>query len=124
MLLIRRASVRASRTGSPLTATITSPDLMPAFAAGLPACGSATRAPSARFRPRLSAISAGDRGGRECDTARAAGRREDRGIDADHIAVDVEGRPAGIALVHRCVDLDEVVIGAGADVAAARLTQA
>ena len=29
----------------------------------------------------------------------AAGRREDRGIDADHVAVDVERRAAGIALV-------------------------
>ena len=54
------------------------------------------------------------------DADRAAGRREDRGVDADHVAVDVEGRAAGIALVHRRVDLDEVVIGAGADVAAAR----
>ena len=50
----------------------------------------------------------------------AAGRREDRGVDADHVAVDVEGRAAGIAAVDRRVDLDEVVIGAGADVAAAR----
>ena len=57
---------------------------------------------------------------REGDADRAARRREDRGVDADHIAVDVEGRAAGIALVHRRVDLDEVVIGAGADVAAAR----
>ena len=44
----------------------------------------------------------------------------DRGVDADHIAVDVERRAAGIAFVDRRVDLDVVVIGAGADVAAAR----
>ena len=55
----------------------------------------------------------------EGDADRAAGRREDRGVDADHLAVDVEGRAAGIALVDRRVDLDEIVIGAGADVAAA-----
>ena len=59
-------------------------------------------------------------GNGEGDADRAAGRREDRGVDADHIAVDVEGRAAGIALVDRRVDLDEVVIRAGADVAAAR----
>ena len=34
------------------------------------------------------------------------------------VAVDVEGRPAGIALVDGRVDLDVVVIGTGADVAA------
>jgi len=38
------------------------------------------------------------------------------------IAFGVESRPAGIAFVDRRVDLDEVVIGAGADVAAARRT--
>ena len=37
---------------------ITSPDLRPAFAAGLPACASATSAPVALSRPRLSAMSA------------------------------------------------------------------
>src|SRR5207302_1548053 len=58
MLLMRRASVRASGTGSPLSDTITSPDLMPALAAGLPSCGSATSAPLACFMPRLSAMSA------------------------------------------------------------------
>ena len=56
----------------------------------------------------------------EGDADSAAGRREDRGVDADHVAVDVEGRAAGIALVDGRIDLDEVVIGAGADVAAAR----
>ena len=56
----------------------------------------------------------------EADADRAAGRREDRGVDADHVAVDVEGRTAGITLVDRRIDLDVVVVGAGADVAAAR----
>ena len=55
----------------------------------------------------------------EGDADVAARRREDRGVDADHLAVEVEGRAAGIAAVHRRVDLDEVVVGAGADVAAA-----
>ena len=56
----------------------------------------------------------------EADADRAARRREDRGVDPDHVAADVEGRAAGIALVHRGVDLDEVVIRTRADVAAAR----
>src|SRR5262249_60790056 len=42
----------------PLTAVITSPAAMPALAAGLLACGSATSAPCDFLRPRLSAISA------------------------------------------------------------------
>ena len=33
----------------------------------------------------------------EADADRAARRRKDRGVDADHVAVDVEGRAAGIA---------------------------
>ena len=37
---------------------MTSPDTMPALAAGLSGCGSLTRAPSAFLRPRLSAMSA------------------------------------------------------------------
>ena len=41
------ARSRASLTGVPLTAVITSPAWMPALAAGLSACGSATSAPSA-----------------------------------------------------------------------------
>src|SRR6516225_2245794 len=38
--------------------SITSPLMIPALAAGLPACGSTTSAPALVFRPRLSAISA------------------------------------------------------------------
>ena len=56
--LIRLARSRAFLTGWPFTAVITSPDWMPAFTAGLSTCGSATRAPSAFLRPRLSATSA------------------------------------------------------------------
>ena len=119
---------------------------MPALAAGPLACGSATSAPSAflrseavgdigRHRLNLDADpAAADRalvlelgddalhgGGRnrERDADAAARRRIDRGVDADHLAFGVEGRAAGIALVHRRVDLDEIVIWAVADVAAA-----
>src|SRR5499427_3777495 len=52
------ARSRASLTALPLTAVITSPERTPAFAAGLPACGSVTSAPSVPFMPRLSAMSA------------------------------------------------------------------
>ena len=58
MAPICRARSRASLTAWPLTAVITSPESMPALAAGLPACGSATSAPSLAFMPRPSAISA------------------------------------------------------------------
>src|SRR5450631_3659558 len=51
------ARSRASLTGLPSTAVMTSPASMPAFLAGLSACGSATSAPSAFLRPRLSAMS-------------------------------------------------------------------
>ena len=56
----------------------------------------------------------------EADADRAARRRVDRRVDADHLAVHVEHRAAGIAAVDRGVGLDEVVIGAGIDVARAR----
>ena len=59
-------------------------------------------------------------GDSESNTDRAAGGREDRGVDADDITVDIKGRAAGIPFVDRRIDLDEVVIGTGADVAAAR----
>ena len=52
-----RASSRASLTVSPLTAVITSPDSIPALAAGPSFWGSATNAPFACFKPMLSAIS-------------------------------------------------------------------
>ena len=63
-----------------------------------------------------SADAAGDREG---DADIAARGREDRGVDADHLAVEVERRTTGVAAVHRRVDLDEVVIRTGADIAAA-----
>ena len=56
----------------------------------------------------------------EADADAAARRREDRGVDAHHLAFGVEGRAAGIAVIDRRVDLQEVVIGPGADVASAR----
>ena len=60
----------------------------------------------------------GDVGGDgEADAHRTAGGREDRRIDADHTAIDVEGRTARVAPVDRRVDLDEVD-EAVADVAA------
>ncbi|GAV36779.1 hypothetical protein ROTAS13_04467 [Roseomonas sp. TAS13] len=55
----------------------------------------------------------------EADADRAAAGREDGGVDADHRAVLGEERATGIAAVDRGIDLQEVVIGAGADVAAA-----
>ena len=54
----------------------------------------------------------------EANADRAAGRGEDRSVHADHVAVHVEGRTAGITLVDGRDDLDEVVIRAVADVAA------
>jgi hypothetical protein len=80
--------------------------------------------PAARDRSLVAQLSnhAFDRVGRNGKgyPHRTAGGREDRGIDADHVAVDVESRAAGIAFVDRRVDLDEIVIRAGADVAATR----
>src|SRR3954454_18352339 len=57
-------------------------------------------------------------GDRECDAHAAAGRRIDRGIDAHHLALGVEGRATGVALVNGRVDLNEIVVGAIADIAA------
>ena len=141
------ARSRASLTGLPSTAVMTSPASMPAFTAGLfalrfgdqrafrllqaEAVGDILRHrldlhadPAARDRAVVLELADhaldGVGGDREGDADRTARRREDRGVDADHIAFGVEGRTAGIALVHRRVDLDEIVIGAGADVAAAR----
>ena len=52
----------------------------------------------------------------EGDTDIAAGGREDGGVHADHLAIEIEGRTARIAAVHRRIDL-QIVVGAGADVA-------
>src|SRR5262245_10646731 len=51
----------------------------------------------------------------EADSDRASGRRKDRGVHAQHVAVGVEGGAAGIAAVDWRVDLD-VVLTAAADV--------
>ena len=51
------------------------------------------------------------RGDREADADRAAGGRDDGRVDADHLAIHVEQRPARIAAVDRGVGLDEVVVG-------------
>ena len=56
----------------------------------------------------------------EADADRAARGREDRGVDADHLAVHVEHRSARIAAVDRGIGLEEIVIGAGIDLARAR----
>src|SRR5262249_58768426 len=56
----------------------------------------------------------------KADADRAAGRRNDRRIDADHLAVEVEQRTAGIAAIDGGVGLDVVVVGTGIDVAVAR----
>src|SRR5262249_37489171 len=45
--------------------------------------------------------------------------REDRGVHSDDVAAHVKGRTTGIALIHRRVDLDIVVIRARTDVAVA-----
>ena len=125
---------------------IVSPRLMPALAAGPSSSASATSAPlapsdrgvgdlaghrldlhadeAARDRAVLLAATSTTCStvvgrDREGDADIAARRRVDRGVHADDLALQVEGRAAGIAAVHRRVDLQEVVIGAGADVAAA-----
>ena len=68
-------------------------------------------------------IDDGDRavgGHREADADRAAGRRDDRGVDADHFAVEVEQRSAGIAAIDGGVGLNVIVVRPRIDVAVAR----
>ena len=60
------------------------------------------------------------RGDGEAKADAAAGRREDRGVDADDLAVHVEQRAARVAAVDGGVGLDVVVERTGVDVAAAR----
>ena len=55
----------------------------------------------------------------KADADRTARRRQDGGVNADDLAVHVEQRAAGIALVDGRICLDIVVVGAGIDVAAA-----
>ena len=53
----------------------------------------------------------------EADADRAAGRRDDRRVHADHLPVHVEQRSARIAAIDGGVGLEEIVIGPGIDVA-------
>ncbi len=57
------------------------------------------------------------RGNGEPDPDRSARRRINRGVDADHLAVKVEGRSAGVAAVDRRIDLQEIVVRSLIDVA-------
>ena len=134
-------------TSSSPTLMIVSPVLMPAASAGDFVGHIGDERTLLARRPRLSAMSsvtgwictpsqprvtaplslrlattscAVEAGNGEADADAAARRRVDRGVDADDIAFEIEGGTAGIAAVDRGVDLQEVVIGAGADVAAAR----
>jgi len=56
---------------------------------------------------------------RKTDADASARGREDRGVDADDLAFLVEGGAARVAVIHRGVNLQEIVIGPRADVAAA-----
>ena len=142
-----RGRSRISLMSLPSNLTMTSPASMPAGLAGPLSSMPATSAPRAGLMPRLSAMSSvtcwmrtpsqprrvspnsrswsitahrGLRRHREADADRAARRRDDRGVDADHLAVQVEQRAARIAAVDGGVGLDVVVVGAGIDVAVAR----
>ena len=81
--------------------------------------------------PRLAELAEliddGDRGvrrHRKADADRAAGRRDDRGVDADDVAVEVEQRAAGIAAIDGGVGLNVIVVRARIDVAVARRNDA
>ena len=53
----------------------------------------------------------------EADADRAAGRRDDGRVHADDLAVHIEQRTAGVAFVDGCIGLQEIIVGAGVDVA-------
>ena len=118
----------------PSTLRITSPVLMPAFSAGPPSMTWPTSAPRGRSRPKASAncaftswictpmrprvtlpvldellahvVGHVDRDGeRQAHVAAAAA--VDLRVDADHFAVEIEQRAAGVARIHRHVGLDE-----------------
>ena len=55
---------------------------------------------------------------READADVAARRPDDRGVDADQLAAQVDERAAGVAGVDRGVGLDELLVAVGADPAA------
>jgi len=73
----------------------------------------ATPSQPRRSSPKLPELidDAGNRLGRyrKAEADRAAGRRNDQRVDADHIALEVEQRTAGIAAIDRRVGLDVVV---------------
>ena len=130
----------------PSIATIRSDSFSPARAAGLPArdvgdqraggnakpqrlgdLGRHRLQPGAEPRPlhRLAAaLGGGDHdahhvgGDRKADALRAAGAREDRGVDADELAGHVDQRAAGIAGVDRGIGLDEELVVGDADLRA------
>ena len=54
----------------------------------------------------------------------SARRRENRRIDADHLTLGIESGTARIAPVDRRIDLQEVIVGPGANVAPARRNDA
>ena len=54
----------------------------------------------------------------KADANRTAGRAEDCRIHANHAAIPRKERTAGIALIDRRIHLDEIIIGASANVAA------
>src|SRR5581483_4148654 len=81
--------------------------------------------------PRLAVLAKlvehGQRGiGRhgKTDADRAAGRRDDRRVDADDFAVEIEQRATGIAAVDGGVGLNVVVVRTRLDVAVARRNNA
>src|SRR5204862_3340982 len=80
-----------------------------------PPTGHSTLVPELRHDRAHGARRDGER-----NADRAARGGEYRGVDADDVAVHVKGRPAGVAFVHRRVDLDEIVVGTRADVTPAR----
>ena len=135
-----RGRRRISLTSLPSKLTITSPALMPDLAAGPPGVTLATSAPcwslQAHAFGRSSSMmfwmrtpsqprrvlpnfrrSVDDRLGQRLDGMAKPMPIEppdgeiDRRVDADHLAVHVEQRAAGIAAVDRGVGLDEVVVG-------------
>lgn len=56
---------------------------------------------------------------RETNALRAARLGDDRGVDADQVALGIHQCAAGVAAVDRCVGLDEVFIGVQAQLVAA-----
>ena len=134
------------RTGTPFAETTRSPLRSPARSAGEPGSTRAITAPVVCERAhRLREIGGQvldrhadaaaldlavadqlvhhaarhvDRHG-ETDADIAAARRQDRGVDADALAVEVDQRPARIAGVDRGVGLDEILVALDAEPAAA-----